>query len=457
MFSSSRSPKVPGMRPFTAWATPKEELKERSDTILSMINQGLLNDDVALIQKAGKLLENFSAFAAQQGLYTVLSNELVSIGESIAYPKAIEAIENGKIAGVGMVALFQFIAPPADVVSSCINYAQAVVPAALEAQIKSGCIGSYDVSELTYDLFSLEDNSAFVLMLEYMLHLEQAGRSNYYSLPYVISEYVAEKFCSNLAAAGEVGEFLIRELDDLQRYAKREAHSSRNGGTHLFSIHVLEMLAGTGHSVAAHKMAELHLGVVEDPPSKDVRHLSRLSQLGQSLPLKKQVLDTIEGLNTLTVAELSLCLECEAISAQELGALKDLMHWKMGDLFQALAAGLSTFFSLDSEENQMLEKSTLFFDFAIEQVDNFYFDSNELVSSLTVVFAEYDYLDDAGKAMVQNKAGQIIECGRKRLAELPQKLQELERHLMNIKGIPQELWESIEWMKTARLETDLGL
>jgi len=458
MTTSPRPSATAGIRPFKTWVIPQDELKARSDTILGMINQGLLNDDVALIQKASKALEEFSAFGAQHGLYTVMTKELVSISESIGYQKAIEAIESGRISGVGLVALFQFIAPPADVVSSCIHYAQAVVPAALEAQIKSGCIGSYDVSELTYDLFSLEDSSAFVLMMEYMLHLEKTGRSNYYSLPYVISEYVAEKGWANLAAAGEVGEFLIRELDDLQRYAQQEAHSSRNSGTYLFSIDVLEWLACAGHTVAAHSMAQLHLGVVEAPTSKDVRRLSRLSQLGQGLPLKKQLMETIESLSTLTEAELNLCVECDEITAQELWEGKDLMHFKTIEVFQAVATALNTYGRQDPKDHQLLKKGALMFDLVTEHVREHYLSGSiDFMEGLNAVFAEYKGLDEVGKAMVYQKSGEIIDCCRKILEKAPRDRQALERLLLNMKDFPRELWESIEWMKTARLETDLGL
>jgi hypothetical protein len=464
MTTSSRPAEASGMRPFKAWSLPQNEMKERSDTVLSLINQGLLNDDVALIQRAGTLLAEFSAFAAQQGLYTVLTNELVSISESIDYQKAIEAIENGRISGVGLVAVFQFIAPPADVVSSCIHYAQGVVPAALEAQIRSGSIGSYDVSELTYDLFSLEDSSAFDLMLKYMLHLEQTGRSQYYSLPYVISEYFAEKGWSSLADAGKVGEFLVQQLADLQYYATTAEHRSRTGGapctggTHLFSIDVLELLAREGHAAAANAMAGFHIGVVEDSPNKDVRHLSRLSQLGQGLPLKKQVLETIEGLNTLSMAELNLSLECQELTPQELSDHHGLMHVKMSELFQPLAVALHTYAEQDPKDNQLLEKAALIFDLVTEHVRGYYLsDGLDFMAGLHAVFAEYQGLDEAGKTMVFQKSAEIIECCRNSVVQVPRERLALEQVLLNMPAFPQALWESIEWMKAARLETDLGL
>lgn len=464
MNQASPTPEMP-LDSIKTLLEPVDELSALSQRIQGLFERGMTTDNVSLIHDAGKMLEAFTVFGNQHRLFAKMTDEMVNITKCLPYERTLKHIEMGSVSSDVFHALFQYVSPRMKEFVELVERAKDVVPAALEAMIRNGFIRQREVNELATTLHSIPDNRALTSLLEYRLHGLRSGVTEYFDIPYLVSDYFSEVgLPATLHDAGALGQFLIRELPALTVQAERAEKARKSGQANLFSIEALEMFAASGFEKEASRMAAFYLGF----NLTDDRHMSRLGRLGHGQTMAKKVVEAIKATTPITTAQLNFCLESSLVSLDQSGALLcvDSSRLSASAVMEALGHALSVYPEMNqAEKKQLLEKSSIAVERFVELLNPMSIINplppriwrNVLVDGLRNVFFEYDRLDEAGKSMVEEKSIWAMGKCLARLDRNPEERSVLQGQLLGIEQLPPMMWESVDWMKTHTLETDLGL
>jgi hypothetical protein len=444
---------------------PVDELGVLSERIQGLFARGLSTDNVSLIHDAGKLLEELMALGTQHRLFAKLTDAMVNITKGLPYERTLKDIEMGLVSSDVFHALFQYVSPRMGELGELVERAPDVVGAALEAMIRNGLIRQREVNELASSLFGVPDNRALTLLLDFKLKGLRAGVSEYFNVPYLISEYFAEAgLPKSLQDAGALGQFLIRELPVLTVEAERAEKARKSGQANLFSMEALEVFAASGFEKEASRMAAFYL----EFDLKDDRYMSRLARLGHGQSMAKKVVEAIKATTPITTAQLNFCLESPLVSIDQSSALLcvDSSRLSASAVMEALGHALSAYPDMNQgEKKQLLEKTSLAIERFVELLNPMSILNplpprrwrNVLVDGLRNIFFEYGGLDEAGKSMVEEKSIWAMGKCLARLDGIPAERSVLQGQLLGIEQLPPTMWESVDWMKTHTLEADLGL
>ena len=437
---------------------PLDELSVLSQCIQALFERGLTTDNVSLIHDAGKLLEAFTVFGSQHRLFAKMSDEMVNITWRLPYEQTLKLIEMGSVSSDVFHALFQYVSPRMKEFVELLKRAKDVVPNALEAMIRNGLIRQREVNELAKSMYLVPDNRALTILLEYRLQGLRSGITEYFDVPYLVSDYFSEVgLPANLQDAGALGQFLIRELPALTVQAERAEKARKSGQANLFSIEALELFAASGFEKEASRMAAFYL----DFNLKDDRHMSRLARLGHGEAMAKKLFQSLSSSAPLVTAELNFNFESPLISTDQSCTLLciDSSRLSPGSIMEALGHALSVYGTMEkTQQVQLLDKIGDAFERFIQilsPVPRLW--RNEVVEGLRNVYYEYEGLDQAGRAMVEEKSIWAMSECLDRLARNPDEQVKLQGQLLRLEHLPRKVWESVDWMKTHTLEADLGL
>lgn len=430
---------------------PLDQLGVLSNRIQALFERGLMTNDVSLIHDAGNMLGALTAFGTQHGLFAKMTDHMVEISKNLPFERTLKNIELGSVSCDVFKALFQYVSPRMSQLGELIERAHDAVPSALHAMIRNGLVRQREVDELATRLHLIPDNLAFTMLMEYKLQGLRSGASDYFNVPYLVSDYFSEVgLPGQLIDAGDLGQFLIRELPALTDQAMRAEQA-------FFSIEALELFASSGFKQEASKMAAFYL----DFDMKDDRHMSRLAQLGHGEVMLQKLLAAIAGQRPMGTAQVNFGLESPIVSNAQFCTLLCIDSSRLSP--SAIMDGLGHAFSAygqmgKPQQMQLIDKVGVAFDRIIELLDPMPRRwRNELVEGLRNIFYSYEELDPAGKAIVGERSIWAMSHCLKRLDNYPNELFALQRQILDIEHLPRTLWESVEWMHTHSLEADIGL
>lgn len=459
MTSTNSSADLP-LPHYTQLLEPMEELGALSRRIQSLLDRGLSTDQIPLIHDAGRLLEDLAALGAEHRLFTKMAEEMDNISRNIPYKRALRNFESGVVSNDVFIALFDYVSPSLDNLTSLIRNAQDTVPAAVAAMIRNGVILPRDLEELVPALFVLPDNQALTTLLEFKLHgyLTRTYDDPCFNLPHIISGFFSRAgMPARLQDAGALGQFLIREMPRLTELSLSE-EGFNSGQPGLFSLNTLELFAASGFAEHASKMAALHLGydLADDP-----RRKSRLAALGHEDAVANEVFKTISTMKPWRIDQVNFCLESTRISVAQFSTLLMVSANRVSP--EALMAGFGNALSAydrmsRAQQAQLLEKGALAMDRFVQLLDQLPARMRkEAVEGLDSVLCEYSDLDQAVKAILKDKAISVMQQCMARLDGQSVEQDKLQRELLAMESMPKSIWESVEWMTTRTLEVDLGL
>lgn len=438
---------------------PHVDLGNQARRIQGMIQQGLTTDNTSLIHHAGKLLESFSAFGSHYRLYAKMASELMEINQNIPYETTFRAIETGRCSSDGLAVLFQYIAPPFSQIRAIIQQAPEVVADALEAIFRNGGSKDFELNELMDDLHGLSDTRPLVVVLQYKLDQYRARETEYFNVPYLISEYFSQtSMPASLQDAGALGQFLIRELPALTTDVEWAEVSGHSGQADMFDLEALEMFAASGFKQEASRMAVFHLDInsPEDP-----RFKSRLANLGLGEKVAEQTYSILGTLRSISTPHLNFFLESSLISTEQFFKILGVGDTRLNatGMMNALGCALCVYDRMDQANRELLiEKSSFAIDRFVELLGAYSQGiRRELVAGLKSVYGAYNRLDQVGKTMLEEKTSWAISHCMTALDNNPSQKQEVQRQILALEKLPKPVWESFEWMHTQTLETDLGL
>ncbi|AYG48252.1 hypothetical protein DV532_28725 (plasmid) [Pseudomonas sp. Leaf58] len=437
---------------------PLDQLGVLSNRIQVLFERGLITNDVSLIHDAGNMLATFTAFGTQHGLFAKMTDHLVEISKTLPFERTLINIQLGSVSSDVFEALFHYVSPRMSQLGELIERAHDTVPAALHAMLRNGLVRQREVDELATRLHLIPDNLAFTMLLEYKLEGLRSGTSDYFNVPYLVSDYFSEVgLPANLRDAGALGQFLIRELPALTAQAVGAETARNSGQANLFSIDALELFANSGFKQEASAMAAFYLGF---NPNDD-RHMSRLAQLGHGEVMLQKLVAAVGTQQPITTAQVNFALESPLVSNAQFCALLciDSSRLAPGAIMEGLGHAFSVYEEMEeTQQQQLIDKVGFAFDRFIELLDPMPPRwRNELVEGLINVFYNYESLDPAAKAIVQERSILTMSHCLKRLDNNPNEQVALQRKILDIEHLPRTLWEAVDWMHTHSLEADLGL
>lgn len=437
---------------------PLDQLGVLSNRIQVLFERGLITNDVSLIHDAGNMLATFTAFGTQHGLFAKMTDHLVEISKTLPFERTLINIQLGSVSSDVFEALFHYVSPRMSQLGELIERAHDTVPAALHAMLRNGLVRQREVDELATRLHLIPDNLAFTMLLEFKLLGLRSGASDYFNVPYLVSDYFSEVgLPGSLLDAGALGQFLIRELPALKDQAVRAEKAKNSGQANLFSIEALELFARSGFEQEASTMAAFYLAF----DSNDDRHMSRLAQLGHGEVMLQKLVTALGTQQPMATAQVNFALESPLVSKAQFCTLLCIDSSRLTP--SAIMEGLGHAFSVygdmeEAQQKQLLGKVGFAFDRFVELLDVMSRPwRNALVEGLINVFYSYESLDSAGKAIVEERSIWAMSHCLKRLDNHPNELFTLQRQILDIDHLPRTLWESVEWMHTHSLEADLGL
>lgn len=437
---------------------PHLELRRQSRCILDLIGSGLNSGNAALIHDAGKLLEAFSAYGSQQRLYALMAAELVKINDTIPYGRTLESIQKGLTSSESLCALFEYVAPPLNVIIKAIDSAPDAVPMAFEAFIRTGLVEDHAIDDLIQEVYPLPDSRALAVLMKHKLDRYCRGDEENFNVPRLVSDYLSDTgLPATLRGAGAIGEFLRQELPTLVECVEQEDALASGNLAHLFSLSSFEMLAASGFTTEVARMAVFYLNY----EMSEGRSRSRLAKLVPADIVAERTLEILGTLKRVSTGHLNFCLESPLISTAQFCALLNVGDSRLeaNGMMTALGSALSVYDEMDDVcRGQLLEKSSLTIQRFVELIGSYSQGiSTELARGLNRVYRQYSHLDATGQSMLDQQTLWAINHCMLTMDSNPQLKGKLQHEIITLPYLPKTVWSSVEWMQTQKLELDLGL